>query len=102
MHRHVEDDALLLAILRHERQTGVDGISRVPDVLRPSAEEDFAAARGLDSEEREQHLRTARADQSSHADDLAGAQAETEFMPGMGGSAKRADFQRGASSFRFG
>ena len=58
-----------------------------------SVEQNFPAARRLNTKEREQHLGAPRAHQPRYADDFAGLEKEVQFVLWMRGGAERPDFQ---------
>ena len=82
---HLQDQALLLAVLGNQGQAGADGVDRVAQFHGLAVDADPSGQGRNDAEQSLEQLGAAGAHQAGDADDLAAANRETQRMPRPGG-----------------
>jgi len=90
---HLEDDAVLAAILGDVADSEADGVSGSRDADRRAVEEDFAAIGGSDAEEGLCEFGASGADEAGDAEDFAAADGEGNIVEAGGGAGEIARFE---------
>src|SRR5215217_3491986 len=74
--RHLEDETLMLAVLRHEPEPRLHRVARRSDRERTAGGKDLTAVQRVDAEDRARDLRATRPDEPREPDDLSAAHRE--------------------------
>src|SRR5918992_1616478 len=76
--RHLEHEALVLAVLGNEGEAGLHRCARRPDPHGGAVAPDLAGVEPIDAEDRARHLGAPGADEAGQADDLAAPEGERD------------------------